>query len=103
MMVTDDVGEQCIADVLYVGLPPSIVLSTPFGSLYSEGESILFVAEVSDSEDSPGDLSISWSLRRWYFLQSGCGIYRRRSVYTSTLTLGLHDITVTVTDSMGLR
>ena len=40
-----------------VGLPPSIVLNEPvIGSLYNEGESILFVAEVSDSEDAPGDL-----------------------------------------------
>ena len=105
MTVTDDVGEQCVADVLYtVGLPPSIVLNEPvIGSLYSEGESILFVAEISDSEDAPVDLNIVWeSSVDGTFSTQGAASTGVAQFATNALTFGVHDITVTVTDSLGL-
>ena len=96
MTVTDDVGEQCVADVLYtVGLPPSIVLNEPvIGSLYNEGESILFVVEVSDSEDAPGDLNIGRNpLVDGLFSNQGAASTGLAQFTTSALTFGVHDIT----------
>ena len=105
MTVTDDVGEECVADIVYtVGSPPTITLSEPLaGSTYNEGESITFMAEVSDSEDAAGALNIEWS-------SSIDGVFSTQQAASNgtaqfnigSLTYGNHDITVTVTDTTGL-
>ena len=105
MTVTDDVGEQCVTDVVYtVGSPPTITLNEPVGNTtYNENDSITFVAEVTDSEDSASDLMIEWS-------SSIDGVFSSQQATSNgtaqfniaTLSSGSHDITVTVTDTTGL-
>ena len=105
MTATDDAGEACVADILYtVGSPPNIVLTAPTqGSQYNSGDSIGFVAEVSDSEDAPDTLSIDWvSSIDGSFSTTSAASNGIAQFNTSSLSSGAHDITVTVTDSTGL-
>ena len=105
MTATDEVGEECVADIIYtVGSPPSLVLSSPSNSLQvNEGDSVSFVAEVSDSEDSAADISLSWSSSiDGIFSTTQANSNGVAQFYTSDLSSGTHDITVTATDSGGL-
>ena len=53
MRVRDEVGAECVADVIYtVGTPPSVSITSPTNSeIYSEGDTITFSANISDNED----------------------------------------------------
>lgn len=105
MTVTDEVGGQCVDDIIYtVGSAPTIVLVSPTnGDLYNQGDSISFNAEVADSEDGPQALTMEWnSSIDGVFSTTGPASNGVAQFNSNSLTYGSHDITVTVTDSIGL-
>ncbi|MBM4393610.1 MAG: hypothetical protein FJ090_20995, partial [Deltaproteobacteria bacterium] len=105
MQVVDEVGATCTAEVLYtVGSAPSIELETPLpGEVINEGEALTFSALVSDGEDSPGDLLVTWEsdLDGVFYegLADSSGVAQ---FLEPALSVGDHALTVTVTDSDGL-
>ena len=105
LTVRDDVGEECVADIIYtVGSPPSLTLTSPLNNLLvNEGETVSFVAEVSDSEDSPNDISLTWeSSLDGIFSNTQPNSNGIAQFNSNSLSIGIHNITVTATDSSGL-
>jgi hypothetical protein len=81
--------------------PPTVVINEPIdGSEYTDGESIVFSAITLDEEDSPEILDARWT-------SSIDGVFQNHSptsdgllsFETSLLSVGLHNITLDVTDS----
>jgi hypothetical protein len=105
MQVTDEVGATCTAEVVYtVGSPPTIDLENPTtGEVVNEGEAVTFTALVSDGEDVPGDLWVTWESSLDGLLYEGppdsSGLAEFRD---SALSRGDHALTATVTDTAGL-
>ena len=62
MTVADELGETCVANVIYtVGTPPTISIDNPInGETYDEGEILTFTATVDDNEDQPNNIALSW-------------------------------------------
>jgi len=105
LAVTDDVGATCGDVVLFsVGGPPSVSLDNPvLGSLFSDAESVLFSATVSDVEDRAQDLGLSWvSSLQGEFNTDSAASDGQAAFVVSDLSVGTHDVTLTVTDSDGL-
>ena len=73
MNVSDEVGAVCTEQILLeVGNPPTVTIDEPLdGTLVAYGESVLFRATVSDSEDQPGSLQTAWDSNVDGPLQSG--------------------------------
>ena len=104
LTVTDDVGAVCNdAILLQVGNPPVVTIEAPSsGDLYNEGARVSFSATVSDGEDAPTEVALSWesSLDGVYSTQgaSSSGV----STFTyDGLSPGDHTVTVTATDLDG--
>ena len=75
---------------------PTVDITAPAtNSTYNEGDTVTFTATASDTEDGNLNTSIQWSSSKDGTLGSG------DSVTTSSLTVGVHTITATVTDSGG--
>ncbi len=105
IVVSDEIGATCTDFVLYtVGTPPEISLISPAsGEVYNDGESITFSAEVSDNEDSPSALEMSWDSSVDGTLSTqGADSSGLAQFTSSTLSTGEHTLTVSVTDSAGL-
>ena len=64
LIVTDEVGATCTTSVNYtVGTPPSIAIHSPAdGSVYTEGESIGFIADIADGQDLPNEVDLVWTV-----------------------------------------
>ena len=60
--VEDEMGLTCTTQrTLIVGTPPSALIQTPqAGTVFNVGEAVSLSGVVSDSEDSPVDLSVEW-------------------------------------------
>ena len=105
MTVSDEVGATCTHGVVYtVGTAPEVTVTSPnSGDVVNMGESVSFAAEVSDNEDSPTDLDISWTSSIDGTLStSGADSTGSVAFNSSSLSNGAHDITLTVTDTDGL-
>ena len=105
LAVNDDIGATCTTSVYYtVGNPPTLVLSAPTdGSVVNEGEDVLFAATVSDTEDAPTDLALTWaSDRDGLFSTAGADSTGAVSFRTGALNAGDHTISITATDPDGL-
>ncbi|MEC7984750.1 MAG: hypothetical protein VX278_06280 [Myxococcota bacterium] len=105
LRVEDEVGALCQTSVqLSVGTPPSLSVTAPLdGDLYTSNESILFTATVSDQEELPSNLSLSWeSDVDGVFSNQGSDSNGNISFAVSSLRSGPHNIFVTAIDSMGL-
>jgi extracellular elastinolytic metalloproteinase len=77
--------------------PPSVTITgPPSGTSVSEGTAVNFSGTASDAEDGNLTASIAWSSSLDGALGTG------GSVTTSTLSVGAHTITASVTDSGGL-
>lgn len=105
LTVQDEVGATCTTALTWtVGTPPSIVLEAPLdGEVVNEGEALTFTALVTDGEDVPGDLWVTWESDIDGVFAAGppdsAGV--AETVETS-LTRGSHQLTATVTDTTGL-
>lgn len=100
----DETEETCNASIqLSVGTHPAIIWNEPTDlSVHSVDTAITFLATVTDQEDSPLDLSIEWSSDLdGVFSTSGADNAGLIEFEHSNLQAGLHQITVTATDSMG--
>jgi hypothetical protein len=77
--------------------PPTVTITAPPDlSTYTEGDSVTFTGTADDAEDGDLTASISWSSSLDGVFGSG------GSVTTSTLSVGTHTITASVTDSGAL-
>ncbi|WNO10573.1 PQQ-binding-like beta-propeller repeat protein [Teredinibacter sp. KSP-S5-2] len=78
---------------------PTINITGPAGdSFFNEGDSILFTAEATDTEDD--DVTLSQGIH-WTSSKDGPLSYTGPSVSINDLTAGPHSITADVTDSGG--
>jgi hypothetical protein len=76
---------------------PSVTITAPAdGSTFTEGTSVGFSGTASDAEDGDLSSSLSWSSDLDGAIGSGA------SFSTSTLSVGSHTVTASVTDSGGL-
>ena len=106
MQVTDEVGGLCEAQALFsVSAPPEIELIAPgVGDVFTNEERIRFQALVSDAEDAPEDLLVSWeSDVDGEFSTQGAVSSGEVDFQYLGLSAGTHVMTVTVTDSAGLE
>ncbi|MFH1466209.1 MAG: hypothetical protein ABIO70_17625 [Pseudomonadota bacterium] len=104
LRVEDEVGATCTDSIYYtVGTPPSVTLSAPTsGDVYDEGESITFSALVSDGEDRPSDLTLSWASDvDGVFSTEGADSSGLAELGYAGLSAGAHTLTLTVTDTDG--
>ena len=77
-----------------INTAPSITIITPSNNItVIDGESVVFNASAIDTEDGELSGSVVWSSNRDGSLGSGA------TLLISTLSVGLHEITATVTDS----
>lgn len=77
---------------------PSVTIDAPAdGSTFTEGDSVSFSGTATDAEDGDLSSSLSWSSDLDGSIGSGA------SFSTSTLSVGSHTVTASVTDSGGLN
>jgi hypothetical protein len=74
---------------------PAVSITNPIGGTVHEGDVVNFAGMASDGEDGDLTASLSWVSDLDGVIGSGSGFS------TSTLSVGLHTITVSVTDSGG--
>lgn len=105
LTATDDTATPCTTSVYFtVGTAPSLTLESPIdGSTVNEGDAIEFSATVSDTEDAPTAVALSWVSDLDGALSTAgadsSGVVGFRS---SSLSTGDHLISVTATDTDGL-
>ncbi len=105
LTATDEIGVSCTDSIYYtVGTPPELTLTSPTdGDVVNEGEDLSFSATVSDSEDQPTDITLSWtSSLDGEFSTQGADSTGEVSFRVDDLSGGDHTITVRATDSDGL-
>ena len=98
--VTDSAGlsgsDQITTTVNAVNTPPTVTITAPADSAsFDEGEVITFTGSASDTEDGDLTASLSWT-------SSLDGAIGTGGTFSTTLSVGTHAITATVTDSAGL-
>ncbi len=77
--------------------PPNVSITSPAnGSTFTQGDTINFAGTAIDSEDGNISANLGWSSNLDGVIGSGA------SFSTSTLSVGFHTITASVTDSGGL-
>jgi len=86
------------------GEPPEITLTSPTdGDVYTEGESILFAATITDVDNPPEEITVSWaSDLDGEFSTQGPDSADVAQFNLATLSAGTHNLTVTATDSREL-
>lgn len=102
--VQDEIESVCSTGIqLSVGTPPSLTWTTPVdASVYSINTPISFTATVTDQEDVSLDILTEWtSDRDGTFLTTNADAVGMIDVAYASLHVGLHQITVTATDTMG--
>lgn len=105
LTVTDEVGASCTDYIFYtVGTPPEVVVDQPLnGSVFSTSDNILFVANISDNEDQPNEVSLSWvsDIDGEISTQSAtsAGVAQFSA---SNLSAGYHNVIIHATDTDGL-
>ncbi|MDG1478807.1 MAG: hypothetical protein P8R54_04415 [Myxococcota bacterium] len=99
----DDSHEDSISiEVLGFNFPPQISISTPSdGSSFESDDQIYLKASVSDKEDDPTALEVSWSSSLDGHLITVYGEKDGAARGYSTLSVGSHTLTAIVTDSRG--
>ena len=104
MTVSDELGADCVTDVIYtVGTPPVLTVVSPVpSSTFSEGEAIDFMAQVSDGEDQATDLALLWELDGSPLSTVGADSNGLAQFSNDSIAAGNHILTVTLTDSDGL-
>ncbi len=104
LTVIDELGATC-TDAVYltVGSPPELVIDSPLdGAVVNEGQALEFSATVSDAEDPPTSLLVTWESDVDGVLQSSNASSDGTSRFSrDDLRAGLHRIAVAVVDSDG--
>jgi hypothetical protein len=104
LTTTDDFGATCTANIIYkVGERPEVVINSPAtGDVFTVGEQVVFAGIVSDNEDLATDLDVEWkSDLSGVFSTSTADSSGAVNASTSSLSDGLHNITLTATDADG--
>jgi len=105
MTVTDEVGASCVDDTtVVVGRAPVVNITAPADdSIVNVGRTVVFMAMVSDPDESATDLVVEWSSDRdgvlWTDAPDSVGF---TTFSSDALTIGTHTISLSVTDSLGL-
>jgi formylglycine-generating enzyme required for sulfatase activity len=105
LSVEDEVGGLCTDTVqIAVGTAPVLSVTSPTdGTVYSVGDSVSFIATVSDQEDISSDISLLWTSDIDGELSSSPSDSSGNvSFNKSNLSAGLHSLSVVATDSTGL-
>ena len=104
LTVTDELAGACTDSVVVaIGTPPTLSISQPIaGAIFDVGSAISFAGVVSDQEDLPQDLSLSWTSDiSGEFSTQSADSNGDVAFSTNSLSNGAHQITVTATDSGG--
>ena len=106
-VVRDELDSTCSDSIIITvdtKTPPELLLTSPVdGTVITAGDFVNFQGTVTDNEDLPSDVAISWvSNIDGEFSTQGATSSGDLIFNTSSLSAGLHSITVTATDSAGL-
>ena len=105
LRVTDEVGATCTQSIGWtVGTAPTISLETPTpDELVNAGDNLMFSALVTDNEDVASDLTVTWESSLDGVIYEGPPDSTGLAQFIdSSLSIGDHVLTVTVTDTTGL-
>ena len=105
MKVTDELGETCTTDTVFtVGTAPVLTITAPSdGAVLDHGEAVVFQATVSDNEDLPNEVTLSWeSDIDGVFSTDGADSSGEVTLSVDSLSVGDQVVTVTATDTDGL-
>jgi len=99
--VEDEREERCTDTVsIVVGTPPEVVITDPTdGEVFNEGDPVAFSATVSDAQDAPADLSLSWASDVDGVLDTSAAPTGTAGFSTNSLSIGAHTVTLTATDT----
>ena len=102
--VDDEVGARCTASILLtVSTPPTLVVESPQDAeVYALGQSVTFRASVTDAEDTPSALAISWESDRDGVLSSASPSSQESLSLPETISALACTLTTRLTDSDGL-
>ena len=106
LTVTDEVGAACSDQrVLTVSERPTLVVNAPLsGAVVTSEDAVRFSATVSDAEDDPQTLAVTWTSDRDGLFQTSTPDSSGEVAFsTDALSPAVHAITAQVTDSDGLR
>jgi hypothetical protein len=104
LQVVDEIGATCTAQVVVtIGTPPILDVTSPAdGDAVNDGDRVVFAATVSDGEDPPQILGMSWSSDLdGEFSTQAADTTGAIGFSKSDLSVGSHSISVRVTDSDG--
>ncbi len=101
LAVDDEREERCTDTVSFVvGSPPDVSITSPTdGTVVNEGDTIAFTATVSDAQDAPAELALSWSSDRDGVLDATPTSTGTASFSIADLSVGTHTVTLTATDT----
>ncbi len=104
LTVEDEVGASCTDRVVVtIGTPPTLTVTSPSdGDVVNDGDRVVFTATVSDGEDPPQVLDLSWSSDLdGEFSTQGATPKGVATFSKDDLSTGTHILTVTATDTDG--
>jgi hypothetical protein len=105
LSVTDEVGASCVDAVHFiVGRPPMVAISAPVdGGLVNQDETVSFLGTATDADTEASGLDVRWSSDRDgdFFLGAPDSVGLTHTTYSS-LSVGVHAISLTATDPLGL-
>ncbi|MEC7983579.1 MAG: hypothetical protein VX278_00365 [Myxococcota bacterium] len=103
--VEDEIGSRCSDSIIIsVGTPPILTLLEPTnGEIFSAGDIVSFTGTLEDNEEIPSSITLSWvSDIDGEFSTQGANSNGNLALNTSSLSIGLHSISITATDEIGL-
>ena len=102
--VSDPEGMTCVEQILLlIGSAPSITWSSPSpNEIQPEGAPFSWEAQLSDDQDPPQDLVVSWSSNLDGVFSSQGSDTAGLISFSSSLSVGTHLITLSVTDTDGM-